>query len=298
MSANTQPSAAHGSFDDGSWLKLGLYCAACGKWVSQDDEKGHHAVRLPPRLWLYTNYDCNLQCRYCLVSSSPYAERRALSVETFRALVDEAVALGVQEIFLTGGEPFLLPDIYEMIAHACARTRVTVLSNAMIIRGKRLEQLCAVNSPRLFIQVSVDDVEPGVHDAYRGDGAWEKTMEGIKLLRSNGVQVRVATTVTPELEPRVDAVRRFVQGVLGVPEEHHIVRPLLRRGFSDEGLEVGKENLMPELTVDAGGIYWHPSGTDTDLLVTSDTRSLRNALEEVARLTLAKASGGQLQAFR
>lgn len=294
----TETGANVRSFDDGSWLRLGRYCPGCGRWVSKSERDSHQPVELPSRLWVYTNYDCNLHCSYCLVSSSPWAERRGIGLERFSTLAGEAIQLGVDELFLTGGEPFLIPEIYAMIALATPRVRTTVLSNALTLRGKRLERLLAVNSPNLWIQVSVDDDEPGVHDLYRGDGSWRRAIAGIRLLQSAGVQVRIATTVTPELEPRVPRVRRFVQKTLGIPEEHHIVRPLLKRGFAEVGLEVGKENLVPELTVDASGVYWHPSGTDADLLVTPDTSSLRIALEEIARLVMTRAAGEVRQGFR
>ena len=67
------------------------------------------------RLWVYTNFDCNLQCSYCVAESSPRAERRGLAMPVYRRLLDEAAETGVQEIFLTGGEPFLLPDIAERL---------------------------------------------------------------------------------------------------------------------------------------------------------------------------------------
>ena len=66
---------------------------------------------LGSRLWLYTNFDCNLRCDYCCVRSSPKAPRRALGLERVRRIAGEARALGVNEIFVTGGEPFLLEDI-------------------------------------------------------------------------------------------------------------------------------------------------------------------------------------------
>lgn len=185
-----------------------------------------------------------------------------------------------------------------MIAHVAPRVRTTVLSNAMVLRGRRLERLVALASPNLWIQVSVDDAEPGVHDLYRGEGSWRKAIDGLRRLQQVGLQVRVATTVTPELAPRLEPVRRYVRDELGIPEEHHIVRPLLKRGFSDVGLEVDQASLVPELTVDAEGVYWHPAGTDADLLVTTDTSSLRTSLEQIARLILAGTGPAKARAFR
>jgi pyruvate-formate lyase-activating enzyme len=295
VSASTPRDGAR-AFDDGSWLELSSYCPSCGRWVAADDP-GHCPVELPARLWLYTNYDCNLSCSYCLVSSNPWAERRGLGLARATQLLAEARALGVREVFFTGGEPFLLPEIYEMIAAATPHFVTTVLSNAMILRKGRLEKLTAVNHPNLRIQVSLDDCEPGVHDQYRGPGSWKRALEGIRLLQERGIQVRIATTVTPECEPRVPAIRRFVQDDLGVPEEHHIVRPLLKRGFAEEGMEVGRSNLIPEITVDVDGVYWHPVGTDADLLVTPQIFPLRSALEQIAELTRTVGTTGK-QPFR
>jgi MoaA/NifB/PqqE/SkfB family radical SAM enzyme len=184
-----------------------------------------------------------------------------------------------------------------MIAHATPHFVTTVLSNAMIIRGKRLEQLRAVNHPNLFIQVSLDDSEPGVHDQYRGVGSWKRALDGIRLLQTANIQVRIATTVTPEAMARIPAVRAFVRDELGIADEHHIVRPLLKRGFAEAGLEVGRAELVPEMTVDVNGVYWHPVGTDADLLVTTEIFPLRLALERIAKLS--QASGpAQTQPFR
>jgi len=63
------------------------------------------SLGVPPRLWLYTNYDCNLACTYCVAESHPHAERRGLPLETARRVIDEAVDLGFTELFITGVEP-------------------------------------------------------------------------------------------------------------------------------------------------------------------------------------------------
>src|SRR5512137_1931557 len=128
------------------------------------------------KLWIYTNYDCNLKCAYCSAESSPAAPRRALSLSTVRQLIDEAVALNFTEVFFTGGEPFILDEIYDMLAYASARLKTTVLTNAMLLKGTRLDRLTAINNERLSVQVSLDGAQADQHDAYRGAGSWAKTI--------------------------------------------------------------------------------------------------------------------------
>ena len=64
------------------------------------------------RLWIYTNFDCNLACDYCCVRSSPQAARRAIGADRVARLAREAADAGVSELILTGGEPFLLSLIH------------------------------------------------------------------------------------------------------------------------------------------------------------------------------------------
>ena len=130
------------------------------------------APELQWKLWIYTNYDCNLRCSYCVAKSSPNAPRRAIGLANARRLVDEAVALGFTDVFFTGGEPFILNEIYDMLAYASARVKTTVLTNAMILRGPRLEKLVAIANDNLIVQVSLDGGQAEHHDAYRGAGAW------------------------------------------------------------------------------------------------------------------------------
>ena len=60
-----------------------------------------------------------------------------------------------------------------------------------------------------------------------------------------------------------------------------IVRPLARRGYSKEGLEVDAANLVPELTVSADGVFWHPLPTDANMQVSKHIFPLASAVERV-----------------
>jgi len=232
------------------------------------------------KLWIYTNYDCNLRCSYCVAKSSPNAPRRALNLPSVKQLVDEAVALGFSDVFFTGGEPFLLNDIYEMLAYSSARVKTTVLTNVMLLRGARLEKLCVIANEQLIVQASLDGGRPEEHDAYRGSGSWAKTVEGIHLLQERNFRVRLGTTETPVNSPHLDEICAFHRSI-GIPDQDHFVRPLAKRGYSKEGLELNMGNLVPEITVNIDGVFWHPLSTDADMQVSKTIFPLADSVDRV-----------------
>src|SRR5438034_8397495 len=81
------------------------------------------------RLWLYTNYDCNLSCSYCVAESFVGAERNGLTLPQVCRLIDEAGTLERREVFLTGGEAFILHDICTTRHYGLERRHVAVLCN-------------------------------------------------------------------------------------------------------------------------------------------------------------------------
>lgn len=248
------------------------------------------------KLWLYTNYDCNLKCSYCVAKSGPNVPRRALGLDNVKRLVDESVELGFEHVFFTGGEPFLLNEIYEMLEYSSARIKTTVLTNAMLLRGARLEKLRAVAgiaNDNLIVQVSLDGGHAQDHDAYRGPGTWEKTVEGIKLLQENGFRVRLGTTETPANSAHLDKLCEFHRSI-GILDEDHFIRPLAKRGFSKEGLELGMGNLVPEITVNLDGIFWHPLSTDADMQVSKKMLPLAPAVERIKQQLEAMALSGEV----
>jgi uncharacterized Fe-S cluster-containing radical SAM superfamily protein len=246
---------------------------------AQDENKENRP--LGSRLWLYTNFDCNLHCDYCCVRSSPTAPRRELGLARVQRIAREAPALGVEEIFVTGGEPFLLEDIGEILLACAAAAPTTVLTNGMLFTGRRAESLRALPRERVVLQISLDSPTPDRHDLHRGPGTWARTREGITLTRAQGFRVRLAATVSSDSE--AEEFRRFLDDEK-IAAEDRVIRRIALRGVAAEGVAVSRADLVPEVTITAEGVYWHPVGAeDADLLVTREIFPLSESFAAVRR---------------
>jgi hypothetical protein len=86
---------------------------------------------------------------------------------------------------------------------------------------------------------------------------------------------------------------------LGIPDTDHFVRPLAKRGYSREGLELHMGNLVPELTVNLDGVFWHPLSTDADMQVSKKMLPLAASVERVRRQLdlMAETGAAPLMAF-
>src|ERR1700746_1036982 len=209
------------------------------------------------RLWLYTNFDCNLHCDYCCVSSSPTAPRRELGLARVQRIARETADLGVKDIFVTGGEPFLLEDIGEILVSCAAAAPTTVLTNGMLFTGRRAETLRALPRDRIVLQISLDSATPVRHDLHRGPGTWARTREGIQRARAHGFRVRLAATVSTDAE--AEEFRQFLDEEK-IAEDAGATRRTALRVAASEGVAVPRADLVPEVTITAEGVYWHPVG--------------------------------------
>jgi uncharacterized Fe-S cluster-containing radical SAM superfamily protein len=227
------------------------------------------ATPIGSRLWAYTNFDCNLACDYCCARSSPRALARRLPAEVAAAAFTEFAQMGGREIFLTGGEPFMHPDLHTLVA-ATEGLDCVILTNAMIIgRGRRRETLEALDR-RVALQVSLDSATPDLHDQQRGTGSWAKALDGIGLAQSLGFRVRVAATLYQEDPDGVLALHQRLD-TMGVHPEDRLIRPVAQEGFAETGVHVSIDTLDPEPTITADGAWWHPVAVTNPNLKIADS---------------------------
>ena len=150
-------------------------------------------------LWFNTGTLCNLTCANCYIESSPANDRLAyITLEDVRTSLDEIAReqFPVREIGLTGGEPFMNPQIIPIMEISLRRGfDVLVLTNAMRPMMKLAAPLRALGrryGPRLTMRVSLDHYTAKRHEEERGEHTWAPTMAGVKWLAENGFRLAIA----------------------------------------------------------------------------------------------------------
>jgi len=235
------------------------------------------------RIWFYTNFDCSLHCSYCVAAPAPGMERAPLPLALLRRLLDQALALGFRQVALTGGEPFMHPDIAAILELATAHMETIVLTNGLWVTSRNLAKLERADKSKLTVQVSLDSADPAAHDRLRGRGTWRKATRGLQQLVEAGYTVAVRATLDGQGEDVLAGLIQYLSG-LGVPEGRIYGGDVAHVGRATRGLELSREGLYPEPTIINDGLYWHPLLIEPSSAVTSQIEPLGEALAILASL--------------
>lgn len=156
-------------------------------------------LRLPRALTLAITGACNLSCRHCWVEAGRRTSAGHVPVAAVLRLVDGFAALGVDTVWITGGEPLAHPGWESILAQCCARPSlraVGVQTNAGLLDDARVARLRALPIDRLQLQVSLDGASPATHDRVRGAGSFAAALAGVTRLSAAGLGGRTAIAFT------------------------------------------------------------------------------------------------------
>lgn len=137
---------------------------------------------------------CNLKCPHCYLEAGRAADNELTTGECL-GLIDEMKALGTEMVILTGGEPLLRKDIYDIASYASSQGLWVVMgTNGVLISDRVAQKMveCGVKG----VGISIDSLNPAVHNSFRGGpNAWEYSVRALDICRAHGLQVLVQTTV-------------------------------------------------------------------------------------------------------
>ena len=169
--------------------------------TAKGEERARVAYRGTHTLWFNTGTLCNIECVNCYIESSPSNDRLVyLNVSDVAPYLDELDAAGEHgiEIGFTGGEPFMAPEIIDILRLVLQRGfHVLMLTNAMqpMLRPRVKGGLIDLKErfgDRLMMRVSLDHYTAKLHDTERGRGSFEMTVKGLRWLADNGFKVALA----------------------------------------------------------------------------------------------------------
>lgn len=226
-------------------------------------------LKPPKTVTLSVTNRCNLSCRHCWPDSGPNGKGQMVSRDRVIPLIQSFTILGVEKIILTGGEPLIHPDWFDILSFACTQSgisEVRLQTNATLITQAHIEAFLSLTGQGLIFQTSLEGATPATHDWVRGAGSFHQTMKGLRLLKKNGMAHRICITFTemlhnfediPDLLKIADemGVGQFITGTLvlggraayssdiGLPEPHQyenlLERYQLDQTFKDQYRRIG-----------------------------------------------------------
>ena len=220
------------------------------------DEPARRRLQLAPSpipslryLLLHITDRCNLKCRHCFLGESGSTD---LSLEKILAAVDEFEAMQGLRLLISGGEPLLHHEFWQINDYVADRDlRVVLLSNGTLIDRKTAARLRVQE-----VQVSLDGMREA-HDFMRGAGHFKRSIEAIRLLTDAGRQVSVATMIHSRNLEDFEELAELV-GQLGAREWAVDLPSATGRLAKEPGLMVDPRTAGPLLRYSFGGATHEP----------------------------------------
>jgi len=163
--------------------------------------------------------ECNLKCSHCYINASDKKSINELNTEEGKNLIDQICEVSRPLLVLSGGEPLLRPDLFELISYGSSKgLKMGLGSNGSLIDENVARKLKEAGIAT--VSISLDSHIPAQHDDFRGvAGSWEKAVQAIKALRNNNVLVQVNTTLTHDNYDQIDDIMTLSESI-GVENFH------------------------------------------------------------------------------
>lgn len=186
FSDNNRPKNGIQDFLDEIKTKIGLDCNYM------------HAHPLIVQWCVVSN--CNLRCKHCYYKENAirYDSTEDLSTQESLKLIDSFDELNVYHVKVTGGEPFLRKDIFEILKKLKSKNIILYIqTNGTLINEKMAKELSTILVPNVdIVQISLDGYNKETHEKSRGKGSFASAIQGVNNLVVNNITTYVNCTAT------------------------------------------------------------------------------------------------------
>ncbi len=191
-------------------------------------------------VWNITNR-CNLACRHCYQNASRDRQPDELNRADKLNVIDQLSENCVAVVSIAGGEPLIDPNIWAVLERARQKhIHVTIATDGTPLTVANVRRLASLGVK--YVEVSLDSVEPAVHDHFRGtQGAWERAVRGIRnVVETPGIRAGVACCFTRETVTHAQEMIDFAVSLGASTFVHFNFIPVGR------GVEMAEEDMTPE----------------------------------------------------
>lgn len=182
---------------------------------------------------------CNLACVHCRASAECGPYEGELDTAHCLKLLDEIAAFSKPVVILTGGEPLLRPDIFEIAAYGNQKgLRMVMATNGTLVTEEIAHRLIAAGIQR--VSISIDGLNAENHDAFRKvPGAFAGTLVGIEAMKKAGLEFQINTTVT---KANLDQIKGIFDLVVNLGAAAHHIFLLVPTG---RGKDMADQEIPP-----------------------------------------------------
>ena len=156
---------------------------------------------------------CNLACVHCRAGACPDPDPEELTTAEGRKLIDSIARVAKPILIMTGGEPLLRPDFFELARYAqAAGLRPVLATNGTLVTPEIAREVKAVGIPR--VSISLDGPSPEDHDLFRKvPGAFQASLDAVAHFRAAGVPVQINTTLTKRNRSKLAAIMKLAEDI-------------------------------------------------------------------------------------
>jgi heme b synthase len=189
--------------------------------MNHPHEQGHSPLTSTLRLVAWeTTRRCNLACKHCRAVAEDHPYDNELDTRASFKLLEQIKEVGDPIIILTGGEPLLRNDIFDIAAFGTKLgLRMVMAPNGTLITQDIAKKMKEAGIKR--ISVSLDGSTPQTHDAFRGlENAFERSIRGIKIAKEAGIEFQINTTITKTNLEQIPKILTLAENLGAIA--HHI----------------------------------------------------------------------------
>lgn len=257
-------------------------------FYSSKDTFQNNCLVAPTACTIYLTDYCSKKCLHCIVRSSPYIDRTGeLNIHEWKLTLKKLRDWGIFSIIVTGGEPFLYKDLFELLNYASdLDIHISLLTDFDGMTTEHIKELKKIRTLQ-YIQTSLDGGCEETHDFIRGKGSFKKTMKRLNLFKENEIGFTISTAVHKGNIHELNEIHRIYKEMKG---KYLYLNPLAPYGRAKDELKnlvLDKDELkklgyyyyylIAVEGVKTGNAFWH--NLKKDDVLKSDFNPFGDALD-------------------